>query len=493
MNRVRVWFAVWVVCAAATSSAAQDNVAAPTPVGPQEIATSEDDTLLIYLTARARKNPQHSDTWRLLGNRQTALRNPLAALDALERALELDPHNAAAHHDLGRVLQSIGDNVGADHHFRQCVICAPRSDYASSLREAGLVQLPEPLNSDRATNQASNVANLGTNDRATERNDSLEAATIGYRIQTFDGADDSERRLDQLRSDATPPLKRLRLFVESGLLYNSNVSLTPISRELANVKAESLQALFNPELEWIALHRDTIRAGTIGRSFLTVNESDKSSLNLSSVQPGLFVERDFLWKDCELIARIEYLYALDLLGSSRLGDRHSATASLITISPDLKVTYAYVTASNSQFRDDGFNPGSDSLDGPSVTGGLTRFYRTPISWLPTYNLGLDLETASTEGSDFRYRAVTGHGETTVAFRSNWQWLTSWGVGYRDYYSFSGPVNRDQLTWRLQAKLRWQYNDPIAFALFAGHDRFASDNVEFDAERTQGGLLMTLLL
>jgi hypothetical protein len=34
-------------------------------------------------------------------------------------------------------------------------------------------------------------------------------------------------------------------------------------------------------------------------------------------------------------------------------------------------------------------------------------------------------------------------------------------------------------------------DHMAISWVAGHDRFASENAEFDAERTQGGMLITV--
>jgi hypothetical protein len=118
--------------------------------------------------------------------------------------------------------------------------------------------------------------------------DSLTVQPVGYQIQTSDGADDLERRFDQVESDAILPPKRLRLFCELGALYNSNVLLTPISRELFNIDAESFQAIFNPEIEWIAMHDKKWRSGPLLRSYSTLNESNQQAFNLFSIQPGWF-------------------------------------------------------------------------------------------------------------------------------------------------------------------------------------------------------------
>ncbi|NND97034.1 MAG: outer membrane beta-barrel protein [Pirellulaceae bacterium] len=467
-------------CLSGGQAAAQENASTGTE-------TAATDPFVDLLRKRVEQNPDHSDSWRLIGKLETKNGNWSEAKLALMRALRLDSENAAAHFDMGELLVAMGDANLAARHFGQCAALAPKSTYAEKLYERGDARRPAAADESRsrgidAMTQFA-VGNNSTNAGATK--------TVGYEIQSFDGSDDLDRRVDQLRSDADTRLKRLRVFLETGVLYNSNVSLTPISRELAKADAESLQFVFNPELEWIAIQRGPWRTGPLARGYFSVNESSQSEFDLASFQGGAFLERDLNMGQSEWIARADYVYALDMLSGDRLGDRHSITASVIAIRPDLDVIYTYITTSFSQFDDDGADPAINSLDGDAITGGISRFFQTGSAWAPTYSLGIDLSSADTEGSDFRFRSITGHGDVTFQLSQNVSLIPTFGVGQRDYYDFTGPVDRDELTWRLHGKLRWKMDAMTSISVVAGHDRFASDNEDFDAERTQGGVIVTV--
>lgn len=475
-------------------SLASDVLAGEGPAG-GATASEANDPMLALLRARAEREPDHSDSWRLIGKLEAKHGNVLGAMQSLTHALTIDAENAAAHFDLGQLLQGIGDVAEAGEHFQKCVTLAPKSEYAEQLYASGFVTRPANITESPPPTSPSPNASTPASFAVASGSSSATVPTpvqpVGYRIQTFDGSDDLEQQFERLRADADPTLKRWRVFVETGILYNSNVSLTPISRELANAQAESLQGLLNPELEWIALHGEVWRVGPLARGFFTVNESNQSAFNLASFQPGAYLERDFQVGDSEWIARCDYVYALDLLDGDRVGDRHSVTASVIAIRPDLDVIYTYITTSFSEFDDDGLDPSVSSLDGPAINAGISRMFQTDISWAPSYSLGVDLASADTRGTDFRYRSVSGHGDATFQLRPKWQLIPSVGVGHRDYYAFTGPVNRDEITWRVQGKLSWQFSQHTAVALVASHDRFASDNEDFDAERTEGGLIVTV--
>lgn len=445
----------------------------PAAADPAAADPASPDPVMRLLLKRIEDRPNHSDSWRLLGSYQSKHSDLASALRSLVKALQLDPENAAAHFDYGKLLFENGEADQAREHFQQCVSLAPETDYANRIEQNGW------------------LANLGDRPSLNSIDDWLQVQPAGYRIQTFDGADDLERTVDRLESDADPTLRRIRFFFETGVLYNSNVSLTPISRELINEQAESFQWLANPEIEWIALQRRQWRSGFLSRGFLTVNESTQSEFDLASLQAGGFVERDLVAFNCDWTARLDYVYSLDHQGNRRFGDRHSMTASIIQIRPDLDILYGYVTASVSDFADDGLVPTTSSLDGPSVSAGISRFFQTNLDRMPTFALGIDLETADTEGSDFRYRGVTTYGECTLQISQRLQLIPSAGTGCRDYFAFTGLVPRDEWTWRVQGKLRWQATEHAAISWVAGHDRFASDNEQFDAERTQGGMLMTV--
>lgn len=425
--------------------------------------------MLTLLRERVEANPDHADSWRLLGRVLRQRGQLQQASDALQRALRADPDHAASHFDYGELLFQQGEEQAASEHFQKVLALAPGSSYAAQLRQRGVeAATPSGKDADAAVQPAS------------------------YEIQTFDGADDLDRRMNQLESQADPDLKRLRVYLETGVLYNSNVSLTPISRELADSEAASFQGFLNPEVEWLGWDRDGYRGGPLMRGYFSLNEGNWSAFNLASFQPGAFLERDFLWNDREMIGRLEYLYALDLFDGERVGDRHSMTASLTTIRPDLDVIYAYVTTSFSQFDDDGLNPAVTSLDGSTWSTGISRFFQTESSRFPTWSLGLDLESADTEGANFRYTAVNAHGDVTMALSERVEFIPRWGVGYRPYSDFTGEIDRDELTWRVAARLRWQLRDYLSISAVAGHDRFASDNPDFDTERTEGGVVTTIL-
>ncbi len=439
-----------------------------------ETESAGKERMLSVLRSRAAAKPDHSDTWRMIGRLESELGNSDAAMEAVVHALQLDPHNAAAHFDVSELLLSAGDFAKATEHRQQVFEIAPHSKYAEELRTAGFV--PDASEVSRTLNRPSDVG---------------EYRQVGYEIQTFDGNDDADRRMNQLYSDADPELKRLRVFLESGVLYNSNVTLTPNSRELTNSDAGGFQGFLSPELEWIAASRSGGRIGPLMRGYFTLNERQLSGFDLANIQPGAFLERDFSLGESELIGRLDYVYSLDFLDGDQFADRHAITASLITIRPDLDVIYIYLTTSFSDFDDDGIDPAVTSLDGTSITGGISRFFQTDRDWIPQWSLGADIEDADTDGADFRYLSLTLYADATLALGSKLSFVPEAGVGGRDYPDFTGAINRDEVTWRVRGKLRWQCNDRLSLSAVAGHDRFASDNDEFDAERTQGGVITTL--
>ncbi|MDA9857470.1 tetratricopeptide repeat protein [Rubripirellula sp.] len=456
----------------ASPESASPESASPESASPESASpeSASPDPMMQVLLIRIQTRPNHSDSWRVLGNYQAKVGNVESARQSLEKALQIDPENAAAHFDYGELLLTTGDSAQALQYFDRCISLAPESDYAKRIATSGWIA----TRNDEITIGKSPVIQQ-----------------VDYRIQTFDGSEDLDRTFERLKSDADPSHKRIRFFLETGALYNSNVSLTPISRELRNEDAKAFQWLTNPEVEWIAFKRHQLRSGFIARSFLTINESTQDQFDLASLQAGGFVERDFFRFASDWTARLDYIYALDSLDGQRFGDRHSMTASIIQIRPDLDIVYGYFTISTSEFSDDGMTPQTTSLDGPSVSAGLSRFFQTSMYQVPSFALGIDLESVNTDGSDFRYRGVTTYGEWTLQLRDSLQLIPSVGTGYRDYYAFTGLVPRDEWTWRIQAKLCWQAMDHMAISWVAGHDRFASENAEFDAERTQGGMLITV--
>ena len=340
----------------------------------QEGVSKDQLAMLEILRDRVVRKPDHSDSWRMLGRLEQQCGDPAAAFEAVRQSLILQPGNAAAHFDFFRLLKSAGDDAQANYHARQVLLIAPQSKYAQQLIDIGF----EPLSLDESATPIAAVDNQNASRPGESPIDYSGTQPVGYEVQTLDGKDDFDLAKNRLVSDSLPKRKRLRMFVEAGGMYNSNVTLTPISRELVEAEAASFQGLLTPDVEWIAIDREVFRAGTIGRGYFAVNEDEFTEFNLSSFQPGLFAEKDFTFADNELTARIDYVYALDLLAGSRFGDRHSITTSLINIRPDLDVIYAFLTTSMSDFANDGTNPDVESLDGTSVSAGINRFFS---NWL----------------------------------------------------------------------------------------------------------------
>lgn len=415
-------------------------------------------SMLAKLEQRVRDDPSHSDSWRLIAKIRHQRGNHDAAIDALNRALAADPENVAAHFDLGQILESQGDTTTASRHYSTVCTLAPQSRYAERLREQGFV---------------------------------AESAIrpVGYEIKTFDGSEAFLRQLEAIEAEAEPPTSRWRAFVETGVLYNSNVSLTPISRQLDNRDASSLQGFLNPEVEWNWIDRPSIRTGPISRGYFAVNEQQQSDFDLAAFQGGWFLERDTFLLNRDWISRLDYLYSLDLQGGSRFADRHSWTLSATSISPEGDLLYLYGTFSLSDFANDGIDPDIDSLDGPGFIAGVTRYVQLDFASLKKLRVGADLSAADTEGADYRFIGAGIHGGLTLALRKRLFLEPEFGLGYRNYDDFTGVVSRDEILWRLAARLERQVTDHLSLALVIGYDRFASDNQDFDAERTEGGVVL----
>lgn len=441
------------------------------------------DPMLEYLLKQTTGRPKHSDSWRLLARCYRQLNRYEEARDALDRSLSLDGKNLAALFDAGELALHEGDTAAADKQFQKLLQYGAESDYAERLRTN------HPAAASRLTGI---VAAIHESEVGSEESGTL--LPISYEIQTLDGADDAEAEFRRRTEQISPALSRLRVFLETGVLYNSNVSLTPTSRELSNPQgnAGGFQLFANPDLEWDALGRGAWRMGPLARGYATINESNLSDFNLTSYQPGAFLERESLWWGTDLIHRAEYAYTLDLLDQEKFADRHSITFALTAIRPSGHFLYSYWTSSFSQFDDDGDTPSVDSLDGVSHSAGLTQFIQLDRRWLQTVNVGISGEMADTEGADFRYKALNLHSGATCPLGLRWAFLPEAGVGYRDYPDFTGTPSRNELTWRVAGRLRWDWTEQTSISLVARHDRFASDHDEFDAERTEGGVVFTLM-
>jgi tetratricopeptide (TPR) repeat protein len=458
----------------------------------QEGNPTTSDPMLAMLQRMVAENPRRADTWRLLGRIHRKQNETGDAVFAFKRAIELQPDNIAAHADFAEFLDELGNRRAADFHYDQVMKLGPTSSYAQKLVSRGIRRPPQGLQM-----QIPSDERIPNTQEPDSKKSDASVTPAAYEIQTFDGALKLERRLNDLELDTEVELSRFRAFIETGALYNSNVTLTPISRELTGDGPASFQGFFSPDVEWIAFQPGPWKIGPLARGYFTLNESNYSSLDLASFQPGAFVERDLddwspFGSGVDLAGRVEYTYGLDLLAGNEFGRRHSLTSSLTTILPDMDVIYSYLTTSFSDFADDGADPSVDSLDGYALSTGTSRFFSTDWTLLPKHSLGADVEWANTRGADYRYLAISLYGDATLQLTEKLSLIPRAGIGYRHYPDFTGTPNRDEITFRISGKLRWQLNQSAAISAVVGYDRFASENEDFDASRTEAGLVLTFL-
>ncbi|WP_231742406.1 tetratricopeptide repeat protein [Stieleria varia] len=460
-------------------------------MGTETAPSAGQQAMLALMQQKVAERPKHSDSWRVLGRVQKALGQTDDAIQSVRRAVALDDENAAAHFDLGQLLLQGPETSEAQSHFNKVFQIAPASSYAAELTTQGIPMTNDPSDHPMGmpVMRPSSGPSMGIENSATKSESPF--TTVGYEMQSFDGADDLETRLDSLESEVSTPTHRLRVFLETGVLYNSNVTLTPVSRELVQSDSASYQAFASPDIDWKVLRTDTMRMGPLFRGYFTANESAFESFNLASFQPGAFWERDFTLLDSEVIGRLDYVYSTDYFDWVSVGNRHAWTASMTVIRPDLKAIYGYLTLADSDFSDDGQTPGQTSLDGITYSVGISEFFQTGWDGMPTFSLGLDGQWADTVGADYRYQSINLHGSSQCKVSSRWSFVPTWGVGYRAYDDFTGTVSRDELFWRLHGRLSYQWTELLAWSIVAGHDRFATDNEDFDTQRTEGGLVLTV--
>lgn len=431
--------------------------------------------MLSYLEEKIASGSATSDTWRMVGRLRQKEGASASAIRAFEVAIELEADNAAAHHDLGLLKRELNDG-SAEIHFQKVLEFAPQSEYATALIQQGLVKPPPSLSH----------ATPSQNAQASFEPDFVQGSK-GNRLEHLALQQDLLEPNDE--SSLRPSS---RIFVDFGSVFNSNIAVTPISRNITASGSGSFQAYVAPNIDIISWQNNQSRFGPVARGFFTMNEGDFENLNLASFQPGVFFERDVQLADREQTFRLEYVYSLDLLGGQRFGDRHGLTLSTFQMLENLDVLYGYVSLATSDFDDDGLNPAVDSLDGPALSLGVARFLRTDWTWLPTWSLGSDLEWARTTGQDNRYFAATVYTDCTFQLSEKYSLVPRASVGLRHYPDFTGAVARDETVIRLGGKLNRQLSENSTISVIFGHDRFASANEDFDVEKTEAGIVFSFL-
>jgi tetratricopeptide (TPR) repeat protein len=445
---------------------------------------SEKDAMLALLESKVASNPEHADSWRLLGRLHRQRGELDEAEECLARAIELDPRNVAAHYNLGELYLDREDPAQAAAHFARVFSLGPGSEYAAQLVAMGIhpppgtevIPLMPPLESDPFE------ATVPVTDEEGEGPEQTE-----FEIETFDSSDDFSDRLEQLPEEDERS-RFLDLGLDTGVLYNSNVTLTPISRSLANIDAASAQFFANPSLEWTVVEKECGRYGPLARGYFTINEGNHSNFNLSSYQVGAWFEKDLTPGPARRTARLDYTWGQDWFSSDLLGDRHLVTASLLTIVPASHIDYVYASTALSWFADDGAVPGINSFDGTTWSAGAARFFLTGRVCMPTWTLGTDVEYANTEGDDYRYQSARVYSDVMFSLTERISLTPNAAIGFRYYPDFTGAVDRDELTGRLGAKLKYEIFPDASISGVLNYDRFASDNEQFDVDRLTTGII-----
>lgn len=420
-----------------------------------------DPALLDYLRRRVSERPEDSQSWRLLGSALQQHGDLEGAREALERSLTLEPANAAAHYDLGKLLIRQGEPQLAANRLARVTTLVPDSEYAAQARER-LRSLPPP-------EPESGIA------------------LASYEIRRFDGSEVTEE-LDLDARRALTPLPPVSIRVEAGALYNSNVALSPTNRNFVTDGAGSGQGVLNPSAEIRLLNTEEWRAGPLLTGYFTVNDSDFSRFNLQSYMGGVFVERSLPQETGTLVPRVQYTYTLDQFDGSTFGQRNSLSASLAEINDDLISTVGYASVDHTNLANDGATPSVTSQDGWTTTLGLSHTFWIGQWWLRSTTVGADIQRAQLRGSDYSFNAGTLYGSATIPLTDILDLTFDGGWGYRGYFESTAATSRNQVLWRGGSRLELALTANWKVAGVFTAEAFDSKEPTLNTSRLIGGIV-----
>jgi hypothetical protein len=274
------------------------------------------------------------------------------------------------------------------------------------------------------------------------------------------------------------------------VLYNTNVSLSPTSRDLAPGRRESWQGFAAPALEYRALQNGPWAAGPTFRGYFNLNEGPLRNLNLESYQPGVFLERLIVCESFDLIPRVQYEFTHDAFDGETFGDRHALAGSSLLLWDGGHRSLGWLAVNHTDFADDGLLPSFTSRDGWTWTAGAGHAVFLGARPLEAVRAGFELERADTDGDAFRYNGVSLYTEAVLVVDDLSRLVMQGGWGYRHYPDFDLDPPRNEHIWRAGARLERRLDAHWLVALVGSYDRFESENELFDAERAIGGILTT---
>jgi len=437
------------------------------PAGAEKPGISSINTIESRLQRRVNDNPRDASAWRLLGRLRLQHDELEAAYVALARAIELAPDSAAAQYDYGCILVLMEMPILGEQHLRKVVKLAPESRYAT--------EAVELLN------------------RISDSSPDIPVQTTGFEVKRFDGSDLSKalEEAERIEQELTPSSTRspFDFQLEAGLLYNSNVALTPLSRELSPAEPESFQFFASPNLEYRIVNGSEWRAGPTFNGYFNLNESNHKNLNLRNYTPGLFVERRIDGDRAIHLTRIQFDYTHEEFDGNTFGNRNAVTLSNTAYWDRRNVSYFYWSADFTDFTSDGVLPTITSRDGWTNTVGLSHAFYPECWYLYKFRLGADLQFADAEGSDFSYHGVNLYTEANIPLTQTVSLILELGWGYRDYFDFEFTPSRNENIWRGSLELEKELNDSLTAAAVFNYDRFDSENVLFEADRFVTGVVL----
>jgi hypothetical protein len=428
------------------------------------------DLILQRLQNRVAERSDDAVGWRLLGAVYERHGELTSARDAYGNAVRFDPENAAAHCGLGRVLVSLGDAAAAAPHLQEAVWIAPDSHYAQEAQTL--------------------IDNLGltrdgsSGDEGAAANDSLFIQPVNFVTDWLKGPALTE---DTGLPDQT---SALAFSVDMGLQFNSNVELTPISRQLSPLEDGSFQAFLAPDVEYAIIDNSYWRLASQFYGFFNFNEGHLNSYNLEHYEPGVSLERYVLWHDMQLVPHLGYNYSYDAFQGQRYGVRHAVVGSLTALLDGGQSWLAYLQVDQTNFADDGLEPSITSLDGWSYTFGGS--YATDVAWshVDLIRAGVDLQLADLDGSSYSYQGFMLYVSTEIPILWRCLAVIDLGWGYRDFPDFEFSPSRNENIWHFGIDLERPLSERWSITGSLEYDRFASRNELFDADRYVAGAYLT---
>jgi hypothetical protein len=432
---------------------------------PERGADSRDDVRVeTWLRDRLGRNPRDAAAWRMWGRLQLK-RNSLAdARRAFERATALDPNSAAAFFDLGRTLLRLEKPTDAEIAFQQVQELAPGSTYDTQAAQFLQRIAREQPKIQQADYRIKRFDGLDVIEPLVKPNETLAAQAAGAELKTFD------------------------FLLEAGALYNSNVALAPLSRELTPSAPASATAFLAPQMQWAAIDRKQWRAGPLFSGRYTLNEGDLKEFNLQSYQPGLFFESFHAVNGVLLISRVGYLFTHDEFNGRTFGNRHALSPSLLVSWTERDATLVYWSIDHSRFASEGPLPSVTSQDGLTNTIGFSHDHRMGLPYFKLIRAGADFTRADTDGTDFRFNGVNLSAELVFDLTHRIDLKLRGGWGYRDYPDFQFTPSRNENIWRAGAEVEKSFTDRFSVAAVFNFVRFDSGNPLFTAEQYLAGVV-----